>query len=421
MQELRLRPVHDEDIGMLCEWFHREHIAKWLGEPNDWIREIRGRKNEFSYIKHFIVLLNDIAVGFCQYFDSTKTEKGFEWDNEPDGTYGIGYMIANENMHGKGIGTQVVRLICDKVISSENVKQLIADPMTENIPSIKVLLSNGFTYDSNTGLYKKQIIGAKITTWETEERLARSLTAETTELLPFLPYLLQDLWELGSSPRDVLRLVQKHLPISEDTKILDLACGKGAVSINIAQNLNVDVYGFDLIPDFINYAKQKAKEMNIDTLCHFASVDANEVINIEKKYDCVIFGAAGNILGSPQETITKLIRTVKPNGYIIIDEAYLPDDSSNMEVEYKNYEYMKHEQWLRIFKDSGLKLVEETPNEDDYDFDSDNNAIAARANELIAKHPEMRAIFEGYIQSQLNECADLESNIVAVTWMLQRL
>ena len=34
-------------------------------------------------------------------------------------------------------------------------------------------------------------------TKETEEKLARSLSAETTELLPFLPYLLQDLWALG--------------------------------------------------------------------------------------------------------------------------------------------------------------------------------------------------------------------------------
>lgn len=32
-------------------------------------------------------------------------------------------------------------------------------------------------------------------------KLAASLTAETTDLLPFLPYLLQDFWELGSALR----------------------------------------------------------------------------------------------------------------------------------------------------------------------------------------------------------------------------
>jgi len=32
---------------------------------------------------------------------------------------------------------------------------------------------------------------------DVKEKLAKSLTAETTELIPYLPYLLQDLWELG--------------------------------------------------------------------------------------------------------------------------------------------------------------------------------------------------------------------------------
>jgi len=36
-----------------------------------------------------------------------------------------------------------------------------------------------------------------------EEKLAKSLTAESVELIPYLPYLLQDLWELGSSPPDM--------------------------------------------------------------------------------------------------------------------------------------------------------------------------------------------------------------------------
>lgn len=74
---------------------------------------------------------------------------------------------------------------------------------------------------------------------ETEEKLARSLTAETTALLPYLPYLLQDLWELGSSPKTMTGLIKQHIPLSEKTTLLDLACGKGAVAINIARQLNM--------------------------------------------------------------------------------------------------------------------------------------------------------------------------------------
>jgi ubiquinone/menaquinone biosynthesis C-methylase UbiE len=256
---------------------------------------------------------------------------------------------------------------------------------------------------------------------ETEEKLARSLTAETIELLPFLPYLLQDLWELGSSPKDMISLIKKHLSLSQHTKILDIACGKGAVSINIAKSFNVNVYGFDLIPDFIDYANRKAKESKIDLLCHFLIGDANEIVNIEKNYDCVIFGAGGNILGVPQETLNKLLKTIKPKGYILIDEAYLSDGSSNREIKYNNYEYLTHKQWMNLFESNGLRLVEELPSTEEYDTDSDNKSIALRAHELIAKYPEKREIFESYIRSQLNECEDLKNNVVAVTWMLQRL
>ena len=255
---------------------------------------------------------------------------------------------------------------------------------------------------------------------ETEEKLACSLTAETTELIPFLPYLLQDLWELGSNPREMIRLTKKHMPLSEHTRILDLASGKGAVSITIAKELAVNVYGFDLLPAFIEYANKKAKELNVSALCHFAVANVNDVVNTEANYDCVIFGAAGNILGDPAETLSKLCQTVKQGGFILIDEGYLPGDSDNDAVKYKNYEYLTRGQWLRLFADSGLKLVEEAPNVEEYDFDSDNRAIAARAEELTAKHPEKRKIFGLYIQSQLNECEDLESNVVGVTWMLQK-
>jgi SAM-dependent methyltransferase len=256
-------------------------------------------------------------------------------------------------------------------------------------------------------------------TREVDEKLARSLTAETTELLPFLPYLLQDLWELGSNPGDIISLMRRHMPMSKDTKVLDLACGKGAVSVNIAKEFGINVYGFDLLPEFVEFGAKKARELNVHTLCHFNLGDVNELVHTQKGYDCVIFGAAGNILGRPEETLIKLGKTVKSGGFIIINEAYLPDEADNAGIKYQNYEYLHHSRWLRLFADSGLTLMEELPNVEGYDFDADNKAIAARAKELIARHPEKRGIFEGYVQSQLNECDDLENSLVSVTWMLR--
>lgn len=126
-------------------------------------------------------------------------------------------------------------------------------------------------------------------------------------------------------------------------------------------------------------------------------------------------------MGNPQETLEKLMKTIKYNGFIIIDDAYVHDELANNEVKYKNYEYLTREQWINLFKKLGLGLVEEATADDDYDFDSDNRAIAMRADELTVSYPEKQELFDGYVQSQLNESDDLTDNIVGVTWMLQKI
>ena len=253
-------------------------------------------------------------------------------------------------------------------------------------------------------------------TSETKKKLARSLTAVTTELLPFLPYLLQDLWELGSNPREMISLLERHMPVSDDTKILDLACGKGAMSINIAQNFNVNVYGYDSIREFIGFAKQKAKEWNVEKLCHFTHGDANDIVQTEKNYDCVIFSGAGNILGSPQQTIKKLVNTIKPKGFILIDEAYYYSSNDGPKCK---YDYLTHAQWLNLFEENGLVLLEEMSFTGGNDRERQANAILMRANELKQKYPDKREMFDGYVQSKLDECSDLDDRVVIVNWLVQ--
>lgn len=83
------------------------------------------------------------------------------------------------------------------------------------------------------------------------EKLAGSLTADSIELIPFLPYLLSDLWELGSSPEDMISLISNNICMSTDIRVIDLACGKRAVSISIAEKFGCRIKGVDIMNDFI--------------------------------------------------------------------------------------------------------------------------------------------------------------------------
>ncbi|NDL68558.1 class I SAM-dependent methyltransferase [Anaerotalea alkaliphila] len=248
-----------------------------------------------------------------------------------------------------------------------------------------------------------------------EEKLAKSLTAETTELIPFLPYLLQDLWDMGSSPRDMEALIGKHVPAPEKAKVLDLACGKGAVGIHLAKTFGCTVKGVDLLPEFIEEARKRAVEHGVEALCSFRVEDANQAVEKERNYDIVILGAAGDVLGSPKETVEKLKPAVKPSGHILIDDAYVPEGSP--------MDYPTRADWLEVFREVGVRLVDELA------FDgaaltalneTQQACIRTRARELQVLHPEKTALFEGYVQSQEAECEELEGEMTALTWLLQK-
>ena len=69
-----------------------------------------------------------------------------------------------------------------------------------------------------------------------EESVLTAMDCTDSEILPYLPYILQDFWEIGSDPDVIIDLLKKHLSNTNNFKVLDLGCGKGAVSIIIAKS-----------------------------------------------------------------------------------------------------------------------------------------------------------------------------------------
>jgi SAM-dependent methyltransferase len=249
-----------------------------------------------------------------------------------------------------------------------------------------------------------------------EEKLAKSLTAESVELIPYLPYLLQDLWELGSSPKDILDMITKHIHLSVETRVLDLACGKGAVSVNLAKNLGCMVKGIDIIPEFIDNAIKRAHEFGVEKMCEFVVGDITQSVQTEKGYDIVILGAVGDVLGNSEETIILLKNTVKKGRYIMIDDAYGNDIT--------NVKYPTREQWLALLNNTGVRLIDEKMIEDDEMVSLNHEQqelIVKRANELKAEIPEKAQLFDSYIRSQQAECDELENEITGVTLLLQAI
>lgn len=256
---------------------------------------------------------------------------------------------------------------------------------------------------------------------EVERRLAESLTfAGSTDIIPYLPYLLKDFWSLGSEPEEMANLLHLHTDFNSDFQILDLACGKGAVSICLAKEFGCTVKGIDLMSEFIAEAKAKAEEFGVSGQCDFMVGDVNDAVTNEREYDLIIWGAAGDLLGSYPETLAGIARTIKSCGYILLDDCYIPSAHQCLRF---HHDYLTKEQWEHVFLENGVTVIacnEAIQEVNPSVYADDLGNIRRRAEELIRQHPDKREMFENYVKSQQAEYEDLQDGVIPALWLLKK-
>ncbi|MCL2072635.1 MAG: class I SAM-dependent methyltransferase [Marinilabiliaceae bacterium] len=242
-----------------------------------------------------------------------------------------------------------------------------------------------------------------------EESIAAAMDAQQDmAIIPFLPYILQDFWELGTPSELVLNLIQKNCKNYSNLNVLDLGCGKGAISVKLAAALKCNCYGIDAIPEFIEASKEKAKEYEVSSICRFEVGDIRTKIEELDKFDIIIFGATGPIFDDYYTALKKLSKHMTTEGIIIIEEGYIDDKST---IQHPTYSFRKD--LLKQFEQAGMELVDETVGQygEWADIAKDMEKIVSRCNELKAKYPEKSSLFENYAQNQASEYDMLENEM----------
>ncbi|MCK5241132.1 class I SAM-dependent methyltransferase [bacterium] len=258
-------------------------------------------------------------------------------------------------------------------------------------------------------------------TFPNEQKIAESLDI-SVELLPFLPELLADIWILGSSPNHIFdMLLPLRLP-ADESRVLDVGCGKGAVSITLAQKFGLYIDAYDHFQPFLEEAKQKAEEYGVNKLCKFALADIRTILPSVRNYDIVIYAAVGAALGNLESCIGQLRQTVHPGGYILIDDGF---SSAEKPLEFPGYEYVAtREEARRQLLSHGDQLIQEllVPKNEIIAYNHQNNkVIQKRAAELIKRFPDKTKLFSQYVQHQLDECQVIENETQGAIWLLQRI
>lgn len=341
-----------------------------------------------------------LGAGGINYFLTEKTAR-LSWD------------LVHPDYQGQGIGKALTLHRINLIRSYPGIEQIVV--RTTQLAHV-FYHKLGFTLEKTEkdfwapgfDLYQMRMAAQPMPSLEAS--VSASLDGGHEGLFPYLPYILQDLWEMGTDPALIIRLVREHVAKPAGCRVLDLGCGKGAVSIRLAQELGCRCHGIDALPAFIAEAEHQAAEYQVDHLCTFETGDIRERIKALPRYELIVLGAIGPVLGDYYATLTALSRCLEPGGLIFIDDGYVADDSP-----YVHQDALKRADLLRQIEAAKMRLVAEVliaPEQ----IRSANALIyqklKVRCRELMVLYPDKRQLFEGYLQEQEAENEALEQELV---------
>jgi 2-polyprenyl-3-methyl-5-hydroxy-6-metoxy-1,4-benzoquinol methylase len=255
-----------------------------------------------------------------------------------------------------------------------------------------------------------------------DEKLARQiaeLMGAPPELLPYLPELLADLAELGSSRRVVVDLL-RPLGLPPGSSVLDLGCGKGAVLLALGEELGFRGVGVDAFPPFIEAAQRAAAACGLSEKCQFRCADLRSVVTDCSGFDVAMMIAVGNVVGTWTEMIRLLRGCICPGGFLLINDAFL---APGTEAPVPGYEgYTDHDDTLRQLTTYGDTLLKEhipPPEEIARTNQANTVAIRRRAEGLARRRPELAHLLRAYVHRHEQEAQLAQNQVIDTTWLLQ--
>jgi predicted TPR repeat methyltransferase len=241
------------------------------------------------------------------------------------------------------------------------------------------------------------------------------------EIAPFLTDLVEDMWALGSSPDVVVEILEPLRLPPDETHVLDLGCGKGAVCVTLARDLGFRATGIDICKPFLEVAEKKAAEYGVAGLCKFEQDDLKSFLGQAAGYDIAILISLGAILGGFDETVGSMRKAVGKGGYIIIDDGFLNSAASLDRRHYRHY--APHKRTLELLTSHGDTIVTEriySNREMRAINDFYIASISSKAAEIVKGNPGLEQPLARYIQGQKEECEVIDRCITGAMWLIRK-
>ena len=151
--------------------------------------------------------------------------------------------------------------------------------------------------------------------------------------------------------------------LSENSKILDIGCGPGMQTIELAKNASGYIIALDIFDHFLESVNKKTKENNFENRIKTVKGSMFELgKNFEKEEFDLIWSEGAIYTIGFERGLKEWKNFINPNGYLVVSEAtWLKDDLPKELEEFWKIEYsdMKNiDQNLRIISKQGYNIVD---------------------------------------------------------------
>jgi len=134
------------------------------------------------------------------------------------------------------------------------------------------------------------------------------------------PEIYANIEVLSPIDRETWLLIAEACGVSESSRVIELASGKGAFARFLAEKFGCKVDGFDNDPEFVTYSAKVAAKEGLSSLLEFRCHDINSLEVRPHVYDLgVCLGALYIFREAGWKVLTK---AVKPEGYLAISDIY---------------------------------------------------------------------------------------------------
>ena len=141
----------EQDLPLLHDWLQQPHIVEWWGGEAERPSSLAVTRARYlprtladEGVTPYIAMLGDEPVGYAQSYVALGSGDGW-WEDETDpGVRGIDQSLGRPELLGRGLGTQLVTALVERLFADPAVTRIQTDPAPTNLRAIRCYEKAGF-------------------------------------------------------------------------------------------------------------------------------------------------------------------------------------------------------------------------------------------------------------------------------------